>query len=235
MAIGPATGALGEGEAEAHAAPGKVDMLGWEGPAVAASVGGGNVAIVRLGLLAQPGPALAGLVELAQLGVVPSLGEARIAAIDPDDAAAMLSGLIGRRELVGLLHGVAPIAVKGGAIEEALANIAPLRVPLPGAVARRLLARRAGHIAALLCAERAVQPQRLAAAGAVFATPDPTMRLVEDIRQVAAAGSEAGGMAAAFRAALGSRRKGSAPEEASPAAARKTAGSDDGASEHEGR
>lgn len=142
-----------------------------------------DVAIVRLGLLAAPSASLQKLVRLAGLGLVPNLRNSRFAAIDPVDAAGLISGLIERRDLRGCFIGAAPQPVEGRALETALKQIAglPRTMPLPG----RYLEPRLDCFWQVLQAPVPPHPERLLAAGARFETPDPTALLELAVAELA--------------------------------------------------
>lgn len=146
-------------------------VLAWEAAAHTARAGGASIAIVRLGLLLAPGPALQALVQLAALGIQPNLSGRIIPVIAPQDAAAMLSGLVGRPDIEGPIHGVAPEPLTGDDLGRMLA--AAQRLPFrlwapPAAVMLRI-----GPLAPLLLNRARIVPQRLADMGAGFEHPDP--------------------------------------------------------------
>ena len=151
------------------------DILSWEAEAAAGAADGMSVAVVRLGLIAMPSRPLATLVALAKRGLCPNLKGAMIPAIAPDDAVAMLSGLLQHRSLEGVIHGVAPEPVAGEVLMRALRRYAPggraLTVPLS------VLKRRLGLAAAMLSCHRRIVPQRLEMAGAAYFSPDPMSEL----------------------------------------------------------
>lgn len=151
----------------------------WEALLAVTEAEDANFAVVRFGLLAAPGAAVTSLVRMARVGIVVDLEGRFIPAIDPADAAALLSGLIDRRDMTGLFLGVAPVPVRGEAVASALAEASFLPfssrpLMLPALLTRRLLSRRVGLIAGLLTCGRPVRSLRLAEAGAQFTTPDPT-------------------------------------------------------------
>ena len=167
--------------------------LTWEAEALIAEASGSQVVIVRLGLLATPGAAVDALVGLARRGLSVAAPTTRIAVIDPEDAAAMLSGLLALPGLGGRVLGVAPQPVYGSALAEALARALALpkagsmpRLPAP----RWLMARQLGLLAPMLQTTVQLVPQRLLAAGAGFMTPDPTALLQAAIARTIAARQE---------------------------------------------
>ena len=172
------------------------DIRSYEAELEAATGDGLSVAIVRLGLVAMRGGPLAALMALARRGLCPNLKGALIPAIAREDAVAMLAGLLQHRTLEGLIHGVAPMPVEGEALMAALRPHAPggrfIAVPIS------LLRRRLGLAAALLSCHRQVVPQRLQAAGAAFAAPDPMPAFVDALTEIADART---GAPAPFRAA----------------------------------
>jgi NAD dependent epimerase/dehydratase family enzyme len=151
------------------------DICSWEAEAAAAATIGTSVAIVRLGLVAMPGGPLSALLALAKRGISPSLKGALIPVIAPEDAVAMLSGLLQHRGLEGLIHGVAPEPVKGELLMQMLRRHAPTGRAL--AVPISLLRRRLGLAAAMLSCHRRIVPQRLESAGAAYSSPDPMAAL----------------------------------------------------------
>jgi NAD dependent epimerase/dehydratase family enzyme len=155
----------------------------WEEEAAAAAETGTSVAIVRLGLVATPAGPLAALLALARRGIAPSLKGAMIPAIAPEDAAAMLSGLLQHRALDGVIHGVAPKPVKGEVLMQALSRHAPTGRAL--AVPISLLRRRLGLVAAMLSCHRRIVPHRLESAGAAYSSPDPTAALERALQELA--------------------------------------------------
>lgn len=146
-------------------------MRAAEREAEAARAAGASVAIVRLGLLLSPGGPLARLVALAAAGFHPDLSRSLIPVIDPDDAAAMLAGLVSRPDIEGIIHGVAPEPLAGADLSALLAKVAqlPIRLPAP----RMLVQRRVGLLAPLLYNRSRIVPQRLMDIGAGFQHPDP--------------------------------------------------------------
>lgn len=175
VAVSLAVGGRDAGDPITEAAPRSAapdaierDVLAWEAEIMAV---GDRVANVRLGLLAVPGAPLAQLVALAQMGAVPDLRGMLVPAIDVADAAAMLSGLLSRPDLTGVIFGVAPEPVKGEDLGRLLAKAA--RFPLPVQLPKAILRRRLGHINALIDGRRRIVPQRLTDLGAEFTVPDP--------------------------------------------------------------
>lgn len=145
---------------------------------------GTSVAIVRLGLVAAAGEPLAALLRLAHSGLCPDLRGALVPAIALEDATAMLSGLLQRRELEGLIHGVAPVPLSGEAVMRALRTYAPMRTAIPLPVS--LVGRRLGLISALISCHRQIVPSRLQAAGASYLAPDPMASLERALAEVEA-------------------------------------------------
>ncbi len=154
----------------------------WEDEAAAAAGSGASVAVARLGLVAMPGGPLSALMALARRGLCPSLKGAVIPAIALDDAVAMLTGLLQHRALEGIIHGVAPEPLEGEVLMHALRRHAPggraLTVPVS------LLRRRLGLAAALLSCHRQIVPQRLAAAGTAYVSPDPTGAVEQALHEI---------------------------------------------------
>ena len=146
-------------------------MRAAEREAEAAGAAGASVAIVRLGLLLSPGGTLDRLVRLVVAGFKPNLGSSLIPVISPDDAAAMLAGLVSRPDIQGIIHGVAPEPLAGADLSALLAKVAqlPIRLPAP----RMLVQRRVGLLAPLLYNRSRIVPQRLMDIGAGFQHPDP--------------------------------------------------------------
>jgi NAD dependent epimerase/dehydratase family enzyme len=171
--------------------PTGADAHPWELEAYAADAAAESIAIVRLGLLASPGEPLHSLVAMARWGVVPGLAAASIPAIDPADAAAMLSGLLDQPDLIGDFEGVAPTSVEGAVVAAALAKGAPIMIPeslmrVAGRIGEVAMAKRLGPLAALFSLREAPRPIRLLEAGASFDTPDPTQMLIEAIEALIA-------------------------------------------------
>ncbi|MDX2156650.1 MAG: NAD-dependent epimerase/dehydratase family protein [Hyphomicrobiaceae bacterium] len=161
--------------------------LPWEADAAAGAAAGASVAIVRLGLIAAPGGPISALVSLAASGLKLDLARARIPAIDANDAAAMLAGLLAKPDMTGLFLGVAPEPARGDAVVDALQKAARFRSPVAISAPRWLVVRRLGLLASLIQTETALSPGRLLAAGAHFTTPDPTPALVRAIETTIAA------------------------------------------------
>jgi NAD dependent epimerase/dehydratase family enzyme len=187
LAIAPAS--PGEPLREEDAAGAQQSPLGnlvaeWESEMRALAGGGRNAAIVRLGLVASDGPVLRELARLARVGIVPNLKGSLIPAIGLEDAAAMLSGMLQQRSIHGLVHGVAPVAVKGEAVMAVLRALSPL--PRPLIVPLAFLRRRLGLAVTLLGCRREIIPNVLLRAGADFAAPDPTKQLVEALADLSA-------------------------------------------------
>lgn len=146
-------------------------MRAAEREAEAASEAGASVAIVRLGLVLSPGGVLARLVGLARAGFHPDLRNRLIPVIDPDDAAAMLAGLVSRPDIGGVLNGVAPAALAGADLAALLVKAGPM--PFRLRAPRRLVQRRVGLLSPLLYNRTPIVPQRLIDIGAGFQHPDP--------------------------------------------------------------
>jgi NAD dependent epimerase/dehydratase family enzyme len=130
--------------------------------------------------VAGDGPVIAALVALARAGFVPDLRGAIVPAIDADDAAAMMIGLLGMPDQEGLIAATAPVPVPGEALAELLGGASRIgfRMPVPMA----LVALHLGPAAALFAGRSAVAPQRLMTAGARFAAPDPLASLARAIK-----------------------------------------------------
>ena len=156
---------------EAPASQLRSAVLAWEAAAQAARATGVSVAIVRLGLILAPGGALQTLVRLAGLGLRPDLAGRIVPAIDVEDAAAMLSGLVARPDVEGPINGVAPEPMMGADLAQLLAGAQ--RVPMRLWAPRRVLQRRIGPLAPLLLNRARIVPQRLIEMGAGFEHPDP--------------------------------------------------------------
>jgi NAD dependent epimerase/dehydratase family enzyme len=141
---------------------------------------GARVAVVQLGLVAGDGPVIEALVALARAGLVPDLRGAIVPAIDADDAAAMMIGLLGMPDQDGLIAAAAPVPVSGEALADLLRGACRtgLRIPVPMALAARYL----GPAAPLFAGRTPVVPTRLIAAGARFAAPDPMASLASAIK-----------------------------------------------------
>lgn len=141
-----------------------------ETAATSAQTNGVSVAIVRLGLLAEPGGAFGPLVRMAAAGLLPVIADSLIPVIDPDDAAAMLAGLVDRTDIEGSLNGVCPEPLRGSDLVQLLAAAGrfPVRIPAP----RWLVARRTGGLASLLYNRARIVPQRLLDMGAGFQNSD---------------------------------------------------------------
>ena len=165
--------------------PAERAVAAWEAEAMAATSAGASVAIVRLGLIAQPGGPLAALARMAGLGIGPAMHHSLISAIAIEDAVAMLSGLLQDRALEGLIHGVAPVAVPGAALTGLLRRISPMPTTLQ--LPTRLVGGSLGLTAQLVTGRRQVAPMRLVAAGASFAAPDPSASLERALHALAAA------------------------------------------------
>lgn len=153
-------------------APGfDADVVAWEAAAQAAKARGVSVALVRLGLLLAPGAFWRGVADLARLGIRTRHAGRQIPCIHPDDAAALLTGLLARPDLEGPINGVAVLPLRGEDLDTMLASLArvPLRLPVP----RHLLRQRLGPLASLLETRARIVPHRLVEAGAAFAHPDP--------------------------------------------------------------
>lgn len=150
--------------------------VAWEAAGNALAGAGHSVAIVRLGLLAGPGALLATLLRLQRRGFVPNLSGCLIPAIDPEDAAALLTGLASHPEMTGPLFGVAPEPIAGAALSAALAPLRRWPVALP--VPARLVSARIGPLAALLLNRVRIVPQRLIDAGAGFRHPEPSASIL---------------------------------------------------------
>ena len=158
------------------------DVGALEAVALDARARGLTVAVLRLGLLLSPGTVWTHLVSLAERGLAPPLAGSIIPAIDPDDAATMLTGLLARAELEGVFHGVAPIPLTGVSVLALLRPLrrAPVSVPIPRLLAKRWL----GPLTPLLLGKAPLAPQRLIDAGARFAHPDPLPRLQNLIAEI---------------------------------------------------
>lgn len=141
---------------------------------------GARVAVVQLGLVAGDGPVIEALVGLARAGFVPDLRGAFVPAIDADDAAAMMIGLLGMPDQEGLIAATAPVSVPGEALAELLggASRVGFRMPVPMTLTARYL----GPAAPLFAGRSPVVPARLVAAGARFAAPDPLASLARAIK-----------------------------------------------------
>ena len=146
------------------------DILDVEAACNALGSGGASLAIVRLGILLEAGPLLRDLVRLSQRGQIPHMAGTLIPAIDPDDAAALLTGLIAHRDMAGPLIGVAPEPLKGEFLQTALGHYNKLPLGLPAPAAR--VERRVGPLAHLLYNRTRIVPQRLLDAGAGFKNAD---------------------------------------------------------------
>ncbi|MEZ5815974.1 MAG: NAD-dependent epimerase/dehydratase family protein [Hyphomicrobiaceae bacterium] len=189
LSLAPTGAAEQPTEASAHGAPAteiERAILTWEQAAHELAERGASVAIVRLGLVAGLGGPIAELTRLARLGIVPNLRGAVIPAIALSDAAEMLAGLLLHREIEGVVHGFAPEAVEGAALEASLARLSP--VPFRPVLPLSMLRRRLGLATALLSSNRQVLPKALTEAGANFSAPDPTESVNEAIRQLAGRG-----------------------------------------------
>lgn len=147
------------------------DVAAWEAEIIAAASADISVANVRLGLVSGPGTPLAELVSLARSGIQLNLKGALIPAIDLADAAAMLSGLLSRPDLTGMILGVAPEPVKGEDLARLLSTASRIGLPMP--VPRAVVRHRLGHIMGLLDNTERRVPQRLIELGAEFSAPDP--------------------------------------------------------------
>ncbi len=145
-------------------------VLDVEAACNALASGGASLALVRLGLLLQPGPVLAALVRLAGQAQIPRLEGALIPAIDPEDAAALIAGLVAHRDLSGPLIGVAPAPLQGETLQAALHHFSPLPLTMP--ISIRRVERHIGPLARLLYNRTQVVPQRLLDAGAGFQNAD---------------------------------------------------------------
>ena len=164
---------------EASPAPAKPSeawsaVLAAEAAGQAARTAGASVAIVRLGCILSDEGIVARLAADAAQGFVASLHGARIPAIDPEDAAGLLAGLVDRADIEGVLHGVAPEPLPGEALTALLAALSPLPLPIP--LGARALARRHGMAAPMLLGRARVVPQRLVEIGAAFMHPSPLPR-----------------------------------------------------------
>lgn len=142
-----------------------------------------NVAVLRLGLLTSPSPIWTRLVGLAERGLVPPLAGSIIPAIDPEDAATLLTGLLARSDLDGVFHGVAPVPLTGGNVLELLRGVqqTPMSMAVPRLLAQRLL----GATAPILFGACALSPTRLTDAGARFAHPDLLFRVADLVGAIA--------------------------------------------------
>lgn len=134
-----------------------------------------SVVIVRLGLLLDADGIFGDLADLARRGLEPRFAGACIPVIDPEDAVAMLAGLVGRPEFTGPVLGVAPEPLPGALLDAQLRRLR--RFPLALPMGRRLVERRLGPLAALLYNRTRIVPQRLIEAGAGFLHPDARPRL----------------------------------------------------------
>lgn len=152
------------------------DMLDVEAACNALASGGASLALVRFGILLDAGPLIADLVRLARRGQIPQLAGCQIPAIAPEDAAALVTGLIAHRDMTGPLIGVSPEPLKGDFLQTALTqhNRLPLALPTPAA----LVERHVGPLARLLYNRTQVVPQRLLDAGAGFSNVDLEAALV---------------------------------------------------------
>ena len=158
--------------------------LDWDAACSALTGHGASVVIVRLGLLLEPNATLAALARMSAFGVLPALAGAQIPVIDPEDAAAMLTGLAMRRDLTGPLFGVAPEPLLGEDLVAGLARFGhlPFKLPLPAGLAERRL----GPLMALLQSRTRIVPQRLIDAGAGFLHPDPKASLTRALDEMVA-------------------------------------------------
>ncbi|MFM9940391.1 MAG: NAD-dependent epimerase/dehydratase family protein [Hyphomicrobiaceae bacterium] len=159
-------------------------VLDIEAACNALASGGASLAMVRLGLLIDAGPVLEALVRLARRGGIPNFAGALIPAIDPEDAAALIAGLVGHRGLTGPLIGVAPEPLAGEILQAALVPFNPWPVALP--VSQRRVERRIGPLARLLFNRTRVVPQRLLDAGAGFQNADLAASLARALAVVTA-------------------------------------------------
>lgn len=159
----------------APATPFEADVLAWEAAAQRARSEGASVAIVRLGLLVGDTPFWRSIERLAVAGLIPNLNRSRIPAIDIDDAAELLIGLLRRPDIEGPVIGVAPEAISGrelGSMMRALRRL-PIRIPVP----RGYVNRRVGPLSTLLYNRARIVPRLLTEAGASFAYPRPHQSL----------------------------------------------------------
>lgn len=198
----------------ARPTPFAADLLAAEAAALAGAEKGLSVAAVRLGLVLAPGEPWRRLVTLARLGLALPLAGARIPVIDADDAAAMLAGLLHRRDIAGVVYGVGPEPLAGAALVARLARLRKLPVgcPLPGAVAARLL----GPLAPVLACRVRIVPRRLLEAGAQFAGADPLPGLERTLAAIVGEAADAGA-ASVLRGALRPPAHRPAPTVADPA------------------
>ena len=181
VAVPPAVASSGEPVSDASLFDGvcppglHADVGALEAVALDARARGLTVAVMRMGLLLSPGAVWTLLVSLAERGLAPPLAGSIIPAIDPDDAATMLTGLLARAELEGVFHGVAPMPLTGVGVLALLRPLrrVPLSCPIPRLVAKRWL----GLLTPVLLGKAPLTPQRLVDAGARFAHPDPLPRL----------------------------------------------------------
>ena len=145
----------------------------YEAALEAMSSQGASVAMVRLGLLLAPEGTLSAAARLADWRLGLDLRSALIPAIDIEDAAALFGGLLGRNDVQGFVHGMAPEPLRGEDLMALLAAAsgAMPRVKLPDRLARRAL----GELTPFLLNGSHLVPRRLMEAGAVFLHPDPKL------------------------------------------------------------
>jgi hypothetical protein len=148
-------------------------LLDCEEEAELIAANGSTVTSVRLGMVIAPGGFLDPLRKLHASGFTWSTPhqDAAIAAIDVDDAVAVLASLVRSRRAGGPVHAVAPEPLRSADLKALLEEAAPrrVRVSLPRLALRRVI----GTLADLVHSRQQIVPQRLLEAGFQFERPNP--------------------------------------------------------------
>jgi hypothetical protein len=154
----------------------------WETAALAAAAYGLRVVTLRFGIvLAREGGALALLARLFRLGLGGRVGSGRqwVPWVHANDAVALVRRALEDAELRGALNVVAPGCVRNQELTRALAARVnrPALLPAPALAVRLAL----GPLAGELLGSRRVVPQRALAMGFLFAHPELSGALAQEL------------------------------------------------------
>lgn len=154
----------------------------WETAALAAAAYGLRVVTLRFGIvLAREGGALALLARLFRLGLGGRVGSGRqwVPWVHANDAVALVRRALEDAELRGALNVVAPGCVRNQDLTRALAARVnrPALLPAPALAVRLAL----GPLAGELLGSRRVVPQRALAMGFLFAHPELSGALAQEL------------------------------------------------------